>query len=519
MLIDARQVPRDTEVVTDVCIIGAGAAGITLAREFAGRPFKVCLLESGGLDFDSATQDLYAGEIDGFPEALDVSRLRYFGGSTNHWTGASSFLEPIVMQKRPWVPHSGWPISRADLDPFYGRAAEITQIGTHLFNPEYWRDDMAAFFKQPPFADGRLVAAIWRKSPPTRFAKTYRADLEAGENIAIYLNANVVDIETDETARRVSGLRVACLDGNRFRVTGKLFILAAGGVENPRLLLASNSVQTAGLGNANDLVGRFFADHVGFTVAQILLNEPSDSAISPLSAVGVVTTRLMLSDATVEQEKLTQFAALVEPVHEGDGYGTGYLTLRRLTKMVRHGQMPDHLWGDLYNILADLGGLIEDLGEKFGAVSALNLISATETIPNPDNRVTLIEERDALGMHRVRLHWRFSADDKQILRRTVEIIGEEMGRAGVGRLKAHDWLLTEDLDGHAFEAHHHHMCTTRMSDDPKTGVVDPDCRVHGMDNLYIAGSSVFTNTGVASPTISIVALALRLADHIKARLA
>jgi choline dehydrogenase-like flavoprotein len=519
MLIDARQLPADTEIDCDVCVVGSGAAGITIARELAGQAFKVCLLESGGLDLEEDTQQLYAGDSGGFPVDLDVSRLRYFGGTTNHWAGGCHPLPASVMDKRPWIPHSGWPISRADLDPYYDRAAPIVQIDTNDFTPERWRDELPELYKLPLFGEGKLEPGIWQFSPPTRFARTYRADLERAETVTVYLHANVVDIETNDTANTVTGLRVACLDGKRFRVRGKLFVLATGGIENARLLLAANTVQTAGLGNGHDLVGRYFADHINFIVARIALNEPSDAAATPASALGKISTRLLLSDAVTEQEQLTHFVAVVAPAQDGGGRGPGYHALRRLTKRIRHGEMPQHLWRDLYNMVSDIGGLIGDLSERFGDASVLELYSDAETIPDPDNRVTLAAERDALGMPRARIHWRFSADDKRNWRRALEVVGAEFGRAGLGRLQAHDWLLSDSLDDFPGDGSNHHMGTTRMAADPKEGVVDADCRVHGIGNLYVAGSSVFPSWGVATPTFSLIALAIRLADHIKAHIA
>jgi choline dehydrogenase-like flavoprotein len=138
---------------------------------------------------------------------------------------------------------------------------------------------------------------------------------------------------------------------------------------------------------------------------------------------------------------------------------------------------------------------------------------ACEQTPNPDSRVTLADDTDPLGLRRVRLNWRLTEQERRSFIANIRALGRELAAAGIGRLRP---LLPDDgLWEKVVGGGSHHMGTTRISDDPKRGVVDRDCRVHGIDNLYVAGSSVFVTSGSANPTLNILALAYRLVDHLK----
>jgi choline dehydrogenase-like flavoprotein len=259
-------------VETDVCIVGAGTAGITLAREFMHQKFRVCLLESGGSEPDKDTQLLYWGENTGHPYyPLDTARARYFGGSSNLWriaigdNGLGARMRPldeIDFEERDWVPYSGWPFAKSHLEPYYERAQAICKIEPPTYAVEDWEDPE----KTPRLSlvGERVKTVIFKFGSRSHFIKDYPEEIRRADNITTYLNANVTDIETNETAQTVARLRVVCLQGSRFWISAKVFILAAGGIETPRLLLISNKTQSTGLGNQNDLVGRFFMEHLHF---------------------------------------------------------------------------------------------------------------------------------------------------------------------------------------------------------------------------------------------------------------
>lgn len=518
MLHDARQLPDGTELQADLCIVGGGAVGITLARELAGGPLKVVLLESGGLDFDPDTQALYAGEVVGNPGAdPEYARLRYLGGSSNHWMGYCRPLDPIDFAARPWIPWSGWPIGPTDLEPFYPRVREVLELHSDDYAASGWAGQLSPILTGP-LGRGRLAPVVFQLSPPTRLGQRYRALLESAPNIDVQLHANLVDIVTDPSACEVVALEAACLGGPRFTVRARVTVLATGGIENARLLLAANRVMPAGLGNTHDLVGRFFMDHPAAEAAEVLFTGDAEQVRSTGSQL--VDGGFVLSEATERAEATGRFYCQIYPARGNGGVEeTGYVALRRLARSLRRGQMPADFNTQLGLVASDLDGAASGLWRRFlGDIHALGVRLHPEVVPNPDSRITLTAERDALGLPRIRHDWRLSAIDRHGYARGLAILGEELGRLGLGRLRAAEWLEAEPFvfpgDGSW-----HHCGTTRMNDDPKQGVVDRDCLVHGMANLYVGGSSVFPTIGFANPTFTITALSLRLADHLAARLA
>ena len=312
MLIDIQELPENTLIESDICIVGGGAAGITLAREFIDQPYQVCLLESGGLDFEEATQSLYQGENMGVPYfPLKESRGRYLGGSTNLWAGWSRPFDDIDFEDRPWMPYSGWPIPKTELNPYYQRAQKVSGLGADKYNFADWEDTLKELQLHRLPLDEKIETYIWQIVPPShlRFGQAYRAELEQANNIKTYLHANVVEIETNDPARSVTRLRVATLEGKEFWVSAKAFILAVGGIENPRLLLASNQVQSNGLGNQHDLVGRFFMEHPYLKSGEIEFSEPPVLYTKENIKVGetFLGTALGLSKQIQQQEQILNF--------------------------------------------------------------------------------------------------------------------------------------------------------------------------------------------------------------------
>ena len=516
MIEDARRLPEDTLIETDLAIIGAGAAGITIARELAVTDLQICLLESGGLEFEQDTQNLYTGENDGrwyFP--LDKCRLRYFGGSTNHWGGWCRPLTAIDFEVRDWVPYSGWPITRADLDPYYERAQTVTETGPLRYDATaFWEEQTGA--KMLPLSLGLITTTFFQYSPPTRFGTRYRKDIEQAANVRALLHATVTEIETSETGAEVTGLRVATLEGPSFRVRARRYILATGAIENPRLLLLSNRVQPAGVGNTHDLVGRFFMEHPHVPgVAGMVTSRPeafNTAYTQHLSLAGsIVHAALIPTDALLRRERLLQAVFTIGVM--------GVFNAENLAGAAPAGQQRAR---DIFNLQRDLdppratdhppAGYND--WPPAGALGAnCTFGCACEQAPNPDSRVTLSDARDALGLPRARLDWRLSEADKLSLNRIVHAVAQEFGARSLGRVRpalSDDGNWPEKTIGG-----YHHMGTTRMADSPDLGVVDANCKVHGVANLYIAGSSVFTTGGASNPTLTIVALALRLADHMR----
>ena len=515
MLIDARSVPENETIETDVCIAGAGIAGITLAREFIDREFRVCLLESGGLGPDRATQSLYWGENVGYPYyPLDTHGARAFGGTSHRWHAEIGYhrfgvrlrpLDPIDFEERDWVPYSGWPFSKAHLDPFYERAHAVCQIGPYRYDVGAWEDSEES--RRLPLS-GPVETTIFQFGPRDPFYGEYREQIDQAHNLTTYLHANVVEVETTDTGRAATRLRVACLEGNRFSVEAKLFILAMGGIETPRALLLSNKTQSGGLGNQHDLVGRFFMEHPHLWSGVYIPSDPdmfnSTGLYRVHSVDGVpIMGKLALAEEVLRRERLLSYCVSIHPV------------TRPQRERHRRGA-PQAGISDF--VTAAYGRIKRECEETFARfkppkVEVFRLNHMSEQAPNPNSRVTLAAERDVLGCRRAQLDWQMSPLDVRTIIRAQEIISAELQRSGLGHLQIDvhdDTPIPAGIVGG-----YHQMGTTRMHRDPKQGVVDQNCRVHGVSNLFIAGSSVFPTVGYANPVLTLVALAVRLADHVE----
>lgn len=511
----------------NVAVIGAGSAGIMLSRRLLSHGLSVILLESGGLDYDARAADLNAGANIGtdYYDLVDA-RLRFFGGTTAIWGGRCAELDPIDFRRRSWVPHSGWPIGPDDLAPYYGEAR--VALGLPRRSPD------AAMLGSilPDFAADELVTPLWSFDDRfDRFSWGNCRDLIEHPRCSVITHATVREIVAEASGRAIARLDVRSLSGHRLSVSADDFVLAAGGIENPRLLLASNSVMPDGLGNAHDQVGRYFMEHPHARGGRIEGGQPwrlmaafakrriGDQTVAPLIAPspvlqersGLLNTSLTIAGrrpATARQALL--MAAYQRVKHDAAPTRTG----RSLWKALKAGvqglqKVTDPLRPWLLNKLGTLD---------------VALVVRAEQAPNPDSRVMLSEDVDAIGMPRVMLDWRMTALDVESVAGLVAALGRETERLGLGRVEPAEWLddparrwTTDSLISAHPIGGYHHIGTTRMSDDPRRGVTDRDGRVHGLANLHVAGSSLFPTSGWANPTLTILALALRTADRIAAR--
>jgi choline dehydrogenase-like flavoprotein len=505
VLIDARELSDGARVDTDLCIVGAGAAGIALAREWIGSRRSVVLLESGGFKPDPATQDLYAGDARGnvlaSPQVhLTRTRLRYFGGTTNHWGGYCRPLGPLDFRERSWVSESGWPFGPDELASYYDRALPL--IGIPPFAGDFDQKQLQARPALELGASGRLETSLIHLSR-ARFGPKYRDEIVNAPNVSLILHGNAVELESDAADRRVSGLRAACLEGPRFTVRARAYVLATGGIENARLLLASRGRRLAGLGNENDLVGRFFMDHVSLEAGRAVITMPVSAmslyrAVRPrgrVEALGLLTTR---EDAQV-QGRLLGFSARLQVEREPDTHVAGESVLPTVYALDRLDQPAT----------PPAGSARED-------AFLAGLLVVAEQSPNRDSRVALSRERDALGSPRARLDWQVRRADYASIARSLELLAADLGRASRGRVQLR--IVPSELRPRT-QGWSHHMGTTRMHADAKRGVVDPHCRMHSVENLYVAGSSVFPTGGSeGTTTFTLLALTLRLSDHLKRKL-
>jgi choline dehydrogenase-like flavoprotein len=479
VFIDSRELDKHYVAQAEICIVGSGPAGLTIASRLARRGIRVALLESGGMSFDQATTDLYRGHNEGLDYyPLHTSRQRFFGGTSNHWGGWCRPLDPQDLKQRSWIAGPGWPLSYTELRPYNRQAEKILQLPGDDWSLGYWK----SFVKGADFLDtNTTTTSIVRHSPPTRFAVEYKDTVSNSDKLTVYLHANVVGANLGPSGRHVTTLDIKTLSGRQFTITADQFVVAAGGIENARLLLSFNNTREHGLGNEHDLVGRYFSDHAAsflgtfaFPANQTTLKYYQTLKM-PVRGGGTraaITPTLTFTQEKQADARLPNFAAFMSPSHD----------------------IPD----TSPNLLAGTGAMYMDL------------YASVEPEPLESSRVMLSSDRDALGIKRPILNFRLAKGYWDTCQSIGQLVENSLAETFDARRKPgniHD--VPEEL-----KYGYHHMGTTRMHKDPKLGVVNENCRLHSVENMYVAGSSVFPGFGYAQPTLTITALALRLADHL-----
>lgn len=528
MILDIRSMPDNSDFDCDLCIIGGGAAGITMALEFANTGVDILLLESGSFELEDDTQALYSGENIGLPYFdLEYTRLRYLGGATNHWGGMSRPLDPIDFESRDWVAHSGWPITYNEFAAYLPRAGNICQIPSNNYDALHWMKhqanttdhnyerDKAGFSS----FEEAFVPGVFQFSPPTIFGEVYRSALEKANNIKVLLNANVTSIDTLGNPNKVNQLSVSALSGKRATIHPKQVVLATGGIENARVLLASNKTHTKGLGNENGLVGRFFADHIelrsGFLISQqhSKFFNKFDQFDRPICFALDVAPEMQRTKKIINQ-CLTFDAISYKPTT-----ADGVQAARKIKRSLDRGKWPDNFFSNVGTAIMDIDDIFSYMRSKNGSKEKGNysIMYRVEPQPNPNSSVTLSDNKDALGIPKVKLNWQLTELDYRSIYEMQTMFTKLLGKSGYGHInielpeKFDEWPDTTD-------GGNHHMGTTRMANSPSTGVVDKNCKIFNIENLYVAGSSVFPTYGKVNPTLNLIALTIRLADHLKEKM-
>lgn len=507
-------------IQTDVAIIGAGAAGLTVARRLIDGEREVTLLESGGLDFARESADLNIGENVGQAYYdLDEARLRFFGGTTAIWGGRCAELDPIDLERRDWIPHSGWPIEWDELQPWYAEARRLLNVdGARLAGSWLQHADL-----------GELEVDHWSFDPRfDRFAFRNHKDLIDHRLMTLVLHATVRQIVPTEDGRRAARLEVVAPGSRRLIVEAKTVVLAAGGLENPRILLASNHGHTSGLGNQRDLVGRFFMEHPHARGGRVVSATPwklLDAFRQRRDGLVQSAALLKLTPYTQRKRQVLNSAVTLAARPRANSVET---PLKRMYLQARHSVDPTRAGRFLWQMYRRSGRAFTKLtgpiapwmNVKRGRMD-LAIVVRAEQSPNYDSRVVLSPSVDASGMPRIKLDWRLQDIDVRTVSEFVDCLERAFDSAGLGRVEKADWLksFTSGWESDPLISAHplggyHHMGTTRMASDPRQGVTDAWGRVHGIDNLYICGSSLFPTCGWANPTLTILALALRTSDHI-----
>jgi choline dehydrogenase-like flavoprotein len=474
MMIDHPGQALSSDQLYDVCIAGSGPAGVTLAMQLQQRGLSVLLLEAGGEYFDEKSQAMFDGQLigdQGFN--MGVNRLRYFGGSSNHWGGFCRPLDDADFRNKVSGVDTAWPIARSDLEPYLDQARTILEIA--CFNPDQPLNDM--------------LTHVHLTYSSVQFANKYRDDLKRAQTLKLCLNACVSNyVERDG---RVVAAQVRDPQNNLYTVRARQFVLAAGGIENSRILLWSNVQNEGRLVRDSSALGKYWMEHPHFTIGEAVLT--GDPRIDPDRRGRAI---IAPSEKAQRERQILNCGLRFETA---DYEGT------------------KRLIGNLACVAPGLGHwAMKRFGKNLVCGAAIR--AAWEQAPVESNQVRLGASRDNLGIPRAQLHWKKSALELRTVRETVLLFSEYLASRNMARVRLRPWVLGNgSFPDDDEQIGNHHMGGTRMSKVPRTGVVDGNCQVHGLANLFVCGSSVFPSAGHANPTLTIVQLALRLATHMSSQ--
>ncbi|MFA7554747.1 MAG: GMC family oxidoreductase [Spongiibacteraceae bacterium] len=524
MVVDGNFVAANSHFRGQICIVGGGVAGIVLANELQDAYEDIIIVESGDEHYVPEAQELYQAEKypDQLPDPM-YSRMRFLGGSSNHWQNNTSPLSPSDFEKRDWVPNSGWPISFSDINPYYKKAQYYCGVGEDGYNTKQWSSVLNK--KDEVEESALLITAIAKaSSPPVRFYQAYGERLKSASNITILTNSNMVDIVYDSSDKRVRQIDIVSNRGGNITVSADKFVFAMGGIENARMLLVFNQKYSDQLGNQGGNVGCYFMEHPTPRAAQLFADdvERLEFYKSVQFKDRTVVGFLSLSEQVLHDHQTTNLRMPLIPKDEytlSDGISSSHILAE---SFARH-SLPDNFSDHLYNIVGDMDMVIEAVARKtFGIklfehankITGFQIPMMMEQTPDKNNRIYLGRAKDRLGIPKVSIDYFVSGFDKACVWRSLMVVAQEVGALSLGRLKVLE-ERAERLWSNQLGFSDHHMGTTRMSSTPEYGVVDENLKVFGVKNLYIAGSSVFSTGGHVPPTLTIAAMSIRLAEYLK----
>ena len=534
MLIDLNDLDESSKIYSDICIIGSGVAGSILAKELIKTKNRITLIESGDLKPNELAQSLNQVTHVGVPFRKNFhNRVRQYGGACNIWPGRMMVYDRDDVVGRTWINESSWDIDYDDLNYYLNLTGEKFGIpNMDYIKPEFWNNKFSHTEKLL-FNNEYLkpTVALWAKNIP-RFGSTsnFYKNLIKADNLIIYTNATATEIELNEPKTKVSKVKLLNYKKCNFEVRSKLFIMACGGLENARLLLLSNKQNINGIGNNFDNVGRYFMEHPKVVYGQINFNEKInlDRLIGFPFEYGKCKIGIKISNKAQRKFGLLNSYLCLEPIVPSAMKNAYLQSINIVKRIMKKGYSGDRL--DFTKKIAYIPNVIYELPPKEimphqmfvfsyylkqilrqNIKNKFQIINYCEQEPNPNSRLYLSSEKDYFGKNKLIVDWKVGKREIDSLEFLHNKLDEQLIEHKIGTFNERINKETPI----AFSDSSHHLGVTRMNNDYKKGVVDNHCKVHGISNLYILGSSIFPVSGHANPTFTIVAMSLRLADHLK----
>jgi choline dehydrogenase-like flavoprotein len=503
-----------TKLTADFCIIGAGAAGITLAVDLARKGKIVLLLEGGGAIREDSSQQLYDSEIVGLPHrGIHTGRIRVKGGTTVRWGGQILELDAHDFEKRPHIPGSGWPFPKTTLVPYYERALAMEGLTSVERSDEaVWRDLRVPFTQ---FAD--LDSHLSRWCPEPNFARLRASPLAEDPNIHLWLHTSAVELLTE--AGSATGVRCKTLTGIEATFRAANYIFCLGGIESSRFFLQPRSEGHPW--NRSGLLGKHFQDHIDCNAAVI---QPLNSRRfhDSFDTIFINNFKYLPKLRLLPKVQSSLGTLNVGSTMSFEDTGKLRYQAKMTIRNIVGGRFDEVTRDSLILAARQIPMLARQIWRYEKKHRAYNPSKARiflrvhcEQEPTSNSSVTLTDTRDSLGLFRIRFDWQISKTELATIREYVLIAKRSLAR--IARITPDPDLMNLDP---AFLARcddsNHHMGGMRMSSSAETGIVDPNLRLYGLTNTYICSSAVFPSSGFSNPTHTVLALAMRLSEHLTA---